>query len=270
MVDVISKPPLTLPDLRVTLVQTELFWHDPAANRRMLGDTLRALAGVTHLVVLPEMFTTGFTMEPERMAEVANGASIDWMRDTARTLNAVVIGSISTLDGGRFYNRLTWMRPDGTSATYDKRHLFGMAGESEHYTAGTQRLVVELHGWRVCPMICYDLRFPVWSRNRDDYDVLIYVANWPSRRRQAWHTLLKARAVENLCYCVGVNRVGVDGAGVEHRGDTMAFDFLGQPMFEQFEGPFIQTVALERAALDDHRSSFPAHVDADRFDIHIE
>jgi omega-amidase len=257
-------------DLRLTLVQTDLFWHDPAANRRMLDDTLRALAGVTDLVVLPEMFTTGFTMEPERAAEVASGPSIEWMRDTARRLDAVVTGSISTLDGGRFFNRLTWMRPDGTSATYDKRHLLRMAGEHTHYTAGTRRLVVELNGWRICPMICYDLRFPVWSRNRDDYEVLIYVANWPSRRRHAWHTLLKARAVENLCYSVGVNRLGADGVNVAYTGDTMAFDFFGQPLFADSERPFVQTVTLQRAALEEHRSLFPAQLDADRFEICIE
>jgi omega-amidase len=257
-------------DLRLTLVQTDLFWQDPAANRRMLDDKLRALAGATDLIVLPEMFTTGFTMEPERAAEAAHGPSIDWMRDTARALNAVVTGSIPTRDGGRFYNRLTWMRPDGTYATYDKRHLFRMAEEHDHYTAGTRRLVVELNGWRVCPMICYDLRFPVWSRNRGDYDALIYLANWPSRRRHAWHTLLKARAVENLCYCIGVNRVGADGNAVAHGGDTMAFDFLGQSMFRDSEGPFIQTVTLARAALDEHRSLFPAHMDADRYKIFIE
>jgi omega-amidase len=257
-------------DLRLTLVQTELFWHDPAANRRMLDDKLRALAGVTDLVVLPEMFTTGFSMEPERVAEVASGPSIDWMRDTARTLDAVVTGSISTLDGGRFFNRLTWMRPDGTSATYDKRHLFRMAGEHTHYTSGTRRLVVDLNGWRICPMICYDLRFPVWSRNRGDYEVLIYVANWPSRRHHAWHTLLKARAVENLCYCVGVNRLGTDGVNVAYTGDTMAFDFLGQPLFADSEQPFVQTVTLQRAALEEHRSLFPAQLDADHYEIGIE
>jgi omega-amidase len=257
-------------DLRITLVQTDLYWRDPAANRRMLDTALRELTGGADLVVLPEMFTTGFTMEPEGVAELAGGPSIDWMRDTSRILNAVVVGSISTRDAGRFYNRLTWMRPDGTSVTYDKRHLFRMTGEHDHYTAGTRRLVVELQGWRVCPMICYDLRFPVWSRNRGDYDVLIYVANWPSRRRDAWQILLKARAVENGCYCLGVNRVGSDGGGVDHTGDTMAFDFLGQPLFEHSQQPFVQTVVLKRAALDEHRTVLPAQLDADRFEIFTE
>jgi predicted amidohydrolase len=161
------------------------------------------------------------------------------------------------------------MRPDGTSESYDKRHLFRMAREHQHYSGGTKRLIVELQGWRICPMICYDLRFPVWSRNRGDYEVLIYVANWPGRRRYAWQTLLKARAIENLSYCIGVNRVGPDGGGVEHTGDSTALDFLGQPMLPDSEQPFIETVTLGRAALDEHRTRFPAHLDADDFDLHF-
>lgn len=257
-------------NLRITLVQTSLHWHDAAANRRMFDELLRPLAGQTDLIVLPEMFTTGFTMEPERAAEPANGPSIEWLREKARALNAVVTGSISTRDGARHYNRLTWMRPDGTSATYDKRHLFRMAREHDHYSGGSKRLIVELNGWRVCPMICYDLRFPVWSRNRSEYDALIYVANWPARRRYAWQTLLKARAIENLSYCVGVNRVGADGGGVGHSGDSMALDFMGQPMFAESEEPFVHTVTLDRAALDEHRTRFPAHLDADRFEIQLD
>jgi len=256
-------------DLRITLIQTELAWHDPAANRRMLDDKLRPLAGLTDLIVLPEMFTTGFTMQTDQAAEVANGPTIDWLRDTALSLNAVVTGSIATRDGDKHFNRLTWMRPDGTSASYDKRHLFRMAREHEHYAAGTQRLIVELQGWRICPLICYDLRFPVWSRNRNDYDVSIFVANWPARRRYAWQTLLKARAIENLSYCVGVNRVGADGGGVDHTGDSMALDFLGQPLLSGSEQAFVATVNLSRAALDEHRTRFPAHLDADEFDLKL-
>jgi omega-amidase len=258
-------------DLRVTLVQTELAWHDPTTNRRMLDEKLRPLVGATDIVVLPEMFTTGFTMAPEQAAEVVNGPSIEWMHNIARTLDAVVVGSIATRDGARFYNRLTWMRPDGSNIAYDKRHLFRMAREHQHYAAGMQRIVVELKGWRICPLICYDLRFPVWSRNRyrerQDFDVLIYVANWPSRRRYAWQTLLKARAIENLSYCIGVNRVGADGSGVEHSGDSTALDFLGMPMLSESEQAYIATVTLNRAALDEHRARFPAHLDADEFDL---
>jgi len=258
-----------MPELRVTLVQTELAWQDSAANRRMLDEKLRPLAGTTDLIVLPEMFTTGFTMAPEQAAEDANGPSIDWLRETARTLNAVVTGSIATRDGEYFYNRLTWMRSDGTSDSYDKRHLFRMAREQEHYAAGTKRLIVDLNGWRICPMVCYDLRFPVWSRNRGDYEVLLYVANWPARRRYAWQTLLKARAIENLSYCIGVNRVGTDGGGVGHTGDSMALDFLGMPMLPESEQAYIATVTLSRAAIDEHRARFPAHLDADEFELTI-
>jgi omega-amidase len=261
-------------DLRITLVQTELTWHDPAANRSMLDEKLRPLAGTTDLVVLPEMFTTGFTMAPEQAAEVSNGLSVDWLREKARELNAVITGSIATRDGDYFYNRLTWMRPDGTSESYNKRHLFRMAREQDHYTPGATRLLVALNGWRICPMICYDLRFPVWSRNRNDYDVLLYVANWPARRSYAWQALLKARAIENLSYCIGVNRVGADGNGVGHTGDSMALDYLGMPMLpepplSESGQAYIATVTLNRAALDEHRARFPAHLDADEFELRI-
>ena len=261
-------------DLRVTLVQTALHWHDAAANRRMFDALLKPLAGTTDLIVLPEMFSTGFTMAPEAVAEVADGPTVDWLRATARELSAVVTGSIATRDGNRFYNRLTWMRPDGTSFEYDKRHLFRMAREHEHYTAGTQRIVVELGQWRICPLVCYDLRFPVWSRNesggRGAYDVLLYVANWPERRRYAWQTLLRARAIENLCYCIGVNRVGPDGNGVAHSGDSMAVDFLGAPLFADATDAFVRTVTLERVPLEEHRARFPAHLDADGFELRVD
>jgi predicted amidohydrolase len=256
-------------NLRITLVQTALHWNDPEANRRMLDEKLAPLAGVTDLIVLPEMFTTGFTMEPERYAEAANGRSVDWLRRKARDLRACVVGSVATLDGGKHFNRLTWARPDGSCASYDKRHLFRMGREHEHYAAGAHRIVVELNGWRICPLVCYDLRFPVWSRQGrhpgQEYDVLLYVANWPERRRYAWSTLLKARAIENLCYCVGVNRIGADGAGVTHTGDSMAFDFLGQPMLTESTDAFVQIVSLDAAALTEIRERFPAHLDADDF-----
>jgi omega-amidase len=261
-------------DLRVTVVQTELVWEKPDQNRRLLDVKLAQLAGKTDLVVLPEMFSTGFTMKPELVAEVANGPSIDWMREKARALQAVIVGSIATKDGDGYFNRLTWMRPDGSHANYDKRHLFRMGREHEHYSEGAHRLIVELRGWRICPMICYDLRFPVWSRNRGDYDVLIYVANWPARRRHAWQTLLKARAIENLSYCIGVNRVGADGHGVEHSGDSEVLDFLGQVLplepMSQLEGQaYIATAILSRDGLTEHRNRFPAHLDADEFDLRI-
>ena len=259
------------PNLRVTLIQTELAWHDPAANRARFDKLIRPLAGKTDLVVLPEMFTTGFTMAAVEVAEPANGPSVAWMREMAASIDATLTGSIVTRDGGQYFNRLIWMRPDGSFESYDKRHLFRMAREHEHYAAGSKRLIVQLGAWKICPQVCYDLRFPVWSRNRpgtpEGYDVLIYVANWPDRRRHAWQTLLRARAIENLSYCVGVNRVGKDEKALSYTGDSAVIDFLGQSMTEASEKEFVATVSLDRAALDTYREKFPAHLDADGFSI---
>lgn len=255
--------------LDVTLIQTDLVWHDPAANRRRLQQRFAALAGQTDLIVLPEMFTTGFTMEASSVAEAADGPTVAWMREHAERLGAVITGSIATRQGESCFNRLVWMRPDGTHEIYDKRHLFRMAHEQDHYSAGAKRLVVELKGWKILPLVCYDLRFPVWSRNRaeDAYDVLLYVANWPERRRYAWQTLIKARAIENLSYCIAVNRVGKDGNGVNYTGDSAAVDYLGQPMTALSEREFVTTVTLDKAALDGFRNKFPAHLDADEFHL---
>jgi omega-amidase len=253
--------------LRVTLVQSELAWQDPAANRRNLAAHFRGLVGHTDLVVLPEMFSTGFSMDAETLAEDMHGPTVGWMREEAAALGCVVTGSLIVRDAGRCFNRLVWARPDGSLEHYDKRHLFRMAGEPQHYAAGERRLVVEVKGWRVCPMVCYDLRFPVWSRSRDDYDVLLYVANWPQRRAHAWTTLLKARAIENLCYVVGVNRVGRDGNGATYGGDSVALDFLGQPLSSEGGGDRVETAVLDLESLQAYRQSFPAQLDADRFEI---
>ena len=258
--------------LNVTLVQAGLIWHDAAVNRRKFEALLAPLAGRTDLVALPEMFTTGFTMQPETAAEVADGPTVDWMRAQAAKLGAVICGSIATRDAGRCFNRLVCMRPDGTHERYDKRHLFRMAHEHDHYTAGTRRVIVEIKGWKVRPLVCYDLRFPVWSRNRfggdEAYDLLLYVANWPERRRYAWQTLIKARAIENLSYVVAVNCVGQDGNGISYTGDSAAIDFLGQLITEPSEQEFVTTVTLDRAALQAFRDKFPAHLDADEFELH--
>ena len=253
--------------LRVTLVQTELAWQAPASNRRSLAAHFRGLVGHTDLVVLPEMFSTGFSMDAEGLAEDMDGPTVGWMREEAAALGCVVTGSLIVRDGARCYNRLVWARPDGSLAHYDKRHLFRMADEQQHYGAGDRRLVVELKGWRVCPMVCYDLRFPVWSRSRDDYDVLLYVANWPQRRAHAWSTLLRARAIENLCYVVGVNRVGRDGNGATYAGDSVALDFLGQPLSSEGGGDRVETAVLDLESLQAYRRSFPAQLDADRFEL---
>lgn len=258
--------------LKVTLIQTDLVWHDPAANRRRLQERFAGLDGRTDLIVLPEMFTTGFTMDASSVAEVADGPTVAWMREQAARLGSVITGSIATRQGENYFNRLVWMRPDGTHESYDKRHLFRMAHEHDHYSSGAKRVVVELKGWKVLPLVCYDLRFPVWSRNRaeDAYDVLLYVANWPERRRYAWQTLIKARAIENLSYCIGVNRVGKDGNDVNYSGDSAAVDFLGQPMTPPSEQEFVNSVTLDKAALEGFRSKFPAHLDADEFHLNVD
>jgi len=253
--------------LRVTLVQSDIAWQDPTQNRRRLAAHFRGLAGHTDLIVLPEMFSTGFSMDAEALAEPMDGPTVDWMREEAAAMGCVITGSVIVRDTGRHYNRLVWARPDGTLAHYDKRHLFRMAGEHEHFAAGGARLTVELKGWRICPLVCYDLRFPVWSRGRDDYDLLLYVANWPARRAHAWSALLRARAIENLCYVAAVNRIGRDGNGASYAGDSVALDFLGQPLSSEGGGDRVETAVLDMESLRAYRESFPAHLDADGFEL---
>ena len=257
------------PALRVTLLQTHLVWEDPEANRRALVRELQGLAGTTDLIVLPEMFTTGFSMQPERMAEDAGGPTAAWLQTLAAELDAAVVGSVMTRAGGRHYNRLLWATPQGPLQHYDKRHLFRMGGEDTHYAAGNELLLVEWRGFRIAPLICYDLRFPVWSRRRSgyDYDLLIYVANWPAVRRHAWTTLLPARAIENQCYVAGVNRCGNDGVGVPYAGDSIVHDFRGEPLAAVPAGPGQTTISLDRDALIEFRKRFPAHLDADGFTL---
>jgi predicted amidohydrolase len=254
-------------NLRVTMIQADLAWQDPATNRRNLAAHFRGLAGHTDLIVLPEMFTTGFSMAADSLAETMAGATVGWLREEAAAIGCAITGSLIVEENGRHYNRLVWATPDGNLAHYDKRHLFRMAREQEHYAAGRRRLVVELKGWRLCPLVCYDLRFPVWSRSRGDYDVLLYVANWPARRRAAWSALLRARAIENVCYVVGVNRVGKDGNGASYSGDSIALDFLGQVLGGDRDGEFVETVVLDRESLATFRRDFPVHLDADDFEL---
>jgi len=267
---------MTMKPLRISLVQGATRWHDAAANRAYYGALVRSVKGQSDLVVLPETFLSGFTNETLGNAETMDGAGIAWLRELAREVDCVVTGSLVMRDGERCVNRLIWMRPDGTMATYDKRHLFRMAKEHERYGGGDARLIVELNGWRICPQVCYDLRFPVWLRNRYDraarrfdYDLIFFVANWPSPRRHAWSTLLRARAIENLAYCVGVNRVGVDGNELPYSGDSVALDFLGQPLVELGALEQTVTVTLDPVALAAHRERFPAWMDADEFEIRV-
>lgn len=254
-------------NLTVSLVQTPLHWEDWEANLTMLTQNLDGL-GTTDLIVLPETFTAGFSMNVSRVAQTMSGEAVSWMKQMAARHHAVVAGSMVIAEHNTHYNRFIWMRPDGTLDYYDKRHLFSMAGEDEHFTGGRERKVVELKGWRICLQVCYDLRFPVWSRNRNDYDALIYVANWPEARRSAWNTLLLARAHENQCYVVGVNRVGKDGNDISYSGDSVAVDSRGTVIsnIKPYEEG-IDTVTLSWQELADYRTKFPVGNDADNVQI---
>ena len=218
-------------NLRVTLIQSDLHWENPDANRTMFSEKIKQVKGQTDLIILPEMFTTGFSMNASQLAETMDGATMKWFSQQANYVNAVVTGSFIATENGEYFNRLIWMQPDGTFFIYDKKHLFTLAKEHQTYCAGTQRLIVELNGWKICPLICYDLRFPVWSRNTEDYDLLIYTASWPVMRAEAWKSLLVGRAIENQSYTIGVNRVGVDGGGFEYSGDSSVIDYAGKRIY---------------------------------------
>jgi predicted amidohydrolase len=254
-------------DLRVTVLQQALVWQDGNANRKAFGELILKLAGKTDLIALPEMFTAGFSMDTEKVAEQPQGVTLDWMRAMAAESGAVIVGSYGVLSEQGVVNRLIWMRPDGTHVHYDKRHLFRMAGEHKRYAAGAERVIVDLKGWRCCPMTCYDLRFPVWCRNRNDYDLLIFVANWPAARAYHWRSLLVARAIENLSCLVAVNRVGEDGNGHAYSGDSMILDAKGEALVDPMSERGLFTAVLKAADLNTYRERFPAHLDADDFTI---
>ncbi|MDX1721951.1 MAG: amidohydrolase [Pseudomonas sp.] len=253
------------PDLELALIQSELAWQDPAANRAHF-ETLLEQARGADLVVLPEMFSTGFSMDSAALAEPENGPTSMWLSEQAKRIDAVVTGSliIQAADGS-YRNRLLWARPDGSLAHYDKRHLFRMAGEHKHYAAGEEQLLLELKGWRIRPLICYDLRFPVWSRDPHSTDLLLYTANWPAARRQHWNRLLPARAIENLCYVAAVNRIGQDGKGHAYSGDSQVLDFQGDSLLQAGDAPGVLRVLLSAAQLAAYRQRFPADRDADPF-----
>jgi omega-amidase len=260
-----------MPALTVTLIQTSLHWEDKAANLAMLGAKINSIKTPTHIVVLPEMFSTGFSMKPEQFAETMDGPTVQWMKKQAAQKRVVLTGSIMIEEDGRYYNRLIWMLPNGQMGLYDKRHLFAMGGEEEHYTGGNQRFIASVNGWKINCNICYDLRFPVWARQQQgqgtgfEYDVLLYVANWPDRRNRAWKTLLQARAIENQCYVIGVNRVGNDGNGVYHTGDSMVCDALGEVLYHKADDEDIFTITLQKEELDAVREKLPFWKDADPF-----
>ncbi|WP_420385525.1 amidohydrolase [Roseivirga sp.] len=254
-------------DLKLALIQSDIHWHEIGANLAMFEEKIWQIQEEVDVILLPEMFQTGFTMEHNGLAEPMNFNTFKWMRQMASQKNAVVCGSYIVKEDGQVFNRLLWMQPDGAFYKYDKRHLFRMANEHDHFDMGKDRLIVEWRGWKICPMICYDLRFPVWSRNVNlEYDLLLYVANWPAVRVNAWDALLKARAIENVSYTIGLNRVGKDGVGIEYNGHAGAYSPKGEVLtFSDQEEILI--VSLSGEDLLRFREKFPAQLDADRFEI---
>lgn len=269
--------------LNITTIQTDLHWEDKASNLRMLEEKINSVKDKMEVVVLPEMFSTGFSMSPESLAEKMDGETVAWMKRMAASKNIIITGSVIIEEDGLYYNRLLWMQPNGQCGYYDKRHRFAYAGEDLHYAAGKRRMIASVKGWRILLMVCYDLRFPVWSRQtvysaipggdgtapgEPEYDVLVYVANWPARRVHAWKTLLQARAIENQCYVVGVNRTGNDGNNIYYSGESMIIDALGEVLHTKANEEAIFTITLEKEKLNEIRNKLPFLKDSDRF--HVE
>lgn len=261
-------------DLKIALLQANLHWEDIEANLAMFEEKVWQIEEPADLIGLPEMFTTGFSMNPQKFAEPVNSKTFRWMKQQAAQTRAVVAGSYIIQEKGKFFNRFYAVYPDGSSVQYDKKHLFGLAGERNDYTAGVQKITFEVKGWKVRPLICYDLRFPVWARSRKEadglyeYDLLLYVANWPKPRINAWDTLLAARAIENISYCAGVNRIGVDGVSAEYTGHSVVYNYKGdQISFSEEE--VIVSANLSRAELENFRERFPFQEDADGFELSL-
>lgn len=257
--------------LTCTLIQTKLFWEDAIANRQMLEEKINSIKEKTELVILPEMFSTGFSMQPEKLAETMDGETVKWMHTISSNKKIILTGSLIIKDDEQFFNRLIWMLPNGNFGCYDKRHLFAYAEEDKHYAPGNKRCIASAKGWKINLQVCYDLRFPVWARqqikDKPEYDVLIYVANWPERRSLAWKTLLQARAIENQCYVIGVNRVGNDGNNVYHSGDSMVINALGEILYHKQHEEDVFTIDLDKNHLHEVRHKFPFWRDADNFKI---
>ena len=272
--------------LTITGIQSNLHWEDKKANLEMFEEKIFSISQPTEIVVLPEMFSTGFSMQPEKLAETMEGETTQWMKQVAADKKIILTGSLIIKDspsgeGEAYYNRLVWVLPNGEVGHYDKRHLFAYGDEDQHYTPGKKRLIASVNGWKINLLVCYDLRFPVWSRqaspltplqrrgeqNSLEYDVLIYVANWPEKRVHAWMTLLRARAIENQCYVIGVNRTGDDGNKIHYTGESMAIDAMGEILYHKKEQEDIFTVTLDKSHLEKTREKFPFWKDADEFFI---
>jgi omega-amidase len=264
-----TNPPATL---SFTLIQANLHWQNKQANLQMFADKIAALTQKKEVVLLPEMFSTGFSMQAQELAEKTDGETVQWMRQLAQQYNIIIGGSLIIEADGKYYNQFIWMQPNGVFAQYNKKHLFAFAGEDKFYTAGNSRCIVQVKGWKILLQVCYDLRFPVWARQQTqqgepEYDAIVYVANWPERRNHAWKTLLTARAIENQCYVVAVNRVGNDGNEIYHSGDSMIINALGEVLYEKARDEDCFTTTLDKQSLIEIRNKLPFLKDADGFNI---
>jgi len=254
--------------LKVVIIQTNLVWENPEENRRVLNDKINAIKTSVDLFVLPEMFTSGFTMNPASVAETMKGKTITWLKTIAKEKQVAITGSLVISENGNYYNRMVCVEPSGKITQYDKRHTFTLAGEHKVYTSGTEKVIFNYKGWKICPLVCYDLRFPVWARNVEDYDLLIYVANWPKVRINAWDALLKARAIENMTYCIGVNRVGLDGNDYEYSGYSAAYDVLGNRMDTILANKeALEIIVLEKEHIKKYREKLNFLNDKDNFSL---
>ncbi|HVK97247.1 MAG TPA: amidohydrolase, partial [Flavisolibacter sp.] len=264
---------VAMSSITFSLIQTNLHWENKAANLQMFEEKIFSIKEKTQVVLLPEMFSTGFSMRPEALAETMDGAGVQWLKRVAAKKKVIIGGSLIIEEDQKYFNRFIWMLPNGEYGYYDKRHLFAYADEDKHYTAGKVRKIASVNGWKINLQVCYDLRFPVWARQQFDkdynfeYDVLVYVANWPERRSTAWKTLLRARAIENQCYVLGLNRVGTDGNNIYHSGDSMVIDPLGEILYEKKDDEDIFTIKLNRLTLTEIRNKFQFWRDADHFEI---
>jgi len=254
-------------NLKATLLQSNLLWEKIEDNLANFSQKINQITEPTDLIILPEMFSTGFSMQPKNVAESMDGKTMDWFKEHAAKKNAVVTGSFIVTEDGKFFNRLIWMQPDGVYYFYDKKHLFTLAKEDESYEAGKERLIVEWKGWKICPLICYDLRFPVWARNNEGYDLLIYIASWPKPRIDAWQTLLAARAIENQSYTIGVNRVGEDENQLEYSGASSVFDYAGKNLFRAMDQEAVFTVELNYEQQQRFRKKLNFLADQDAFQL---
>ncbi len=255
-------------ELKITILQSDLVWENASENRKNFETKIDAIIEPTDIIVLPEMFTTGFAMQPEYLAETMDGTTIHWMLQLAKTTNSAICGSIIITENKHFYNRFLFITPSGEIHQYNKRHLFSLAGEHERYQKDNKQVIIDYKGWKICPLVCYDLRFPVWSRNTSNYDILIYVANWPKPRITAWNTLLKARAIENMSYVIGANRIGTDANGHEYTGNSIVLDELGSemtPLSENTEAILTTTLSKEKLLASRNRFNFLG--DQDEFEI---